>query len=262
MSFSVPRTFRARLQAGESLIGGWQTLAQPALAEVMVMSGIDWLLIDMEHSVLDLRDVADSLRVADLMGCTVLVRPPDHDPATIKRLLDAKAHGIMAANVKTPEEAENVVSATRYAPHGVRGVGLGRAQAYGTQFAEQFEWTREGPLVIIQIEDAAALESIDAIFAVKGVDAFFIGPYDLSCSLGIPGEFDNPLFIETLARISKAGAAAGLPAGVHQVEPDLKELEKQIDRGYRLLAYGVDFRILYRGMVDAVEACSRPDNSS
>lgn len=252
MSFSVPRNFRERLKGGQVLIGGWQTLAQPAITEVMVLSGVDWILVDMEHSVMDFGDVAEAMRVADLMGCTTLVRPPDHDPATIKRLLDSKAHGIMAANVKSAEEAKRLVEAIHYAPKGVRGVGLGRAQGYGTAFDEQFDWAREGPILIVQIEDVKAVDELSEIFAVPGIDAFFVGPYDLSCSLGIPGEFSHPLFVETMEKIRLAGEEAGIPSGVHQVEPDPDKLMEQIEKGYRFIAYGVDFRVLYRGMNDGL----------
>lgn len=256
MNFQSARALRAKLQSGASCIGAWQTLGNAGISEVLAGSGVDWVMIDMEHSMLDLRDVAEAIRVVDLLGKVALVRPPELDAALIKRLLDAGAHGIMIPNVISAQQARDAVAATRYAPVGMRGVGLGRAQAYGNSFREQFDWAQEGALVIVQIEDKRAIPELDGIFSVDGVDAFFVGPYDLSCSLGSPGDFSTPEFSRAMETLLAKGRELGLPAGYHVVEPSPGDLQARIDMGYRMIAYGVDFRLMHRGMADALASLS------
>ena len=158
--------------------------------------------------------------------------------------MDAGAHGIVVPNINSPQETKDAVMATRYAPAGRRGVGLARAQSYGPGFSDYLEWQKDGPVVIVQIEHQSALEHLDEIFAVTGVDGFIIGPYDLSCSMGMPGEFERPEFIAAMQRILKAGLKAGCPAGMHLVEPDPVRLRQIVDEGYRFIAYSVDIRML------------------
>jgi 2-dehydro-3-deoxyglucarate aldolase len=172
------------------------------------------------------------------------VRLTSNDSNLIKRVMDAGAHGIVVPNVNTAKSAQEAVLATRYAPIGLRGVGLGRAQEYGPGFKDYFEWQKDGPIVIVMIEDQSALVNLSDIFKVSGVDGFLIGPYDLSCSMGIPGEFDHPRFLGALHQILQAGIAANCPAGFHIVEPDPIRLRDMISEGYRFIAYGVDIRML------------------
>ncbi|HIP38351.1 MAG TPA: 2,4-dihydroxyhept-2-ene-1,7-dioic acid aldolase, partial [Desulfocapsa sulfexigens] len=142
------------------------------------------------------------------------------------------------------QKAEAAVAATRYAPTGVRGVGLARAQKYGAAFQEYLAWQKNGPVVIVQIEHKSALTVLEDIFTVKGVDGFIIGPYDLSCSMGIPGEFEHPEFLDAMETIRSAGQQLEIPGGIHVVEPDKDRLEMAIKDGYRFIAYSVDIRML------------------
>jgi 2-dehydro-3-deoxyglucarate aldolase len=147
-------------------------------------------------------------------------------------------------NVNTAQAAKDAVAATRYAPMGRRGVGLARAQGYGAGFKDYLEWQKDGPVVIVQIEHQSALDHLEAIFAVAGVDGFIIGPYDLSCSMGIPGEFERPEFIAAMQHIFKTGLYSKCPAGLHIVEPDENRLRQVIEEGYQFIAYSVDIRML------------------
>jgi 2-keto-3-deoxy-L-rhamnonate aldolase RhmA len=173
-----------------------------------------------------------------------LVRLTDNDSNQIKRIMDAGAHGIVVPMVNSVDDAMAAVAATRYAPIGNRGVGLARAQNYGPGFSDHLEWQKDGPIVIVQIEHQSALDNLAEIFSVSGVDGFIIGPYDLSCSMGIPGEFDRPEFIIAMRNILQAGIKAGCPAGIHIVEPDTERLCQVISEGYRFVAYSVDIRML------------------
>jgi 2-dehydro-3-deoxyglucarate aldolase len=229
---------------GRCTVGSWITLAHPAIAEIMARAGFEWLAVDMEHSVLTIREAEELIRIIDLCDVTPLVRLSANDPVQIKRVMDAGAHGVIVPMVNSATEAAQAVAAVRYPPKGRRGVGLARAQGYGTRFEEYLDWVKKGPLVIVQIEHIEAVNNLEAILAVEGVDGFIIGPYDLSGSLGVPGDFDHPLMKEALQRIETVGADSGKVPGIHVVEPKPEELTRRIAQGYRFLAYSLDIRML------------------
>jgi 2-dehydro-3-deoxyglucarate aldolase len=161
--------------------------------------------------------------------------------------------------VNSVADAERAVAATRYAPRGIRGVGLARAQKFGPGFQDYLQWQKDGPVVIVQIEHHDALEHLEAIFSVPGVDGFIIGPYDLSCSMGMPGEFERPEVKAAMQQILSAGLRMNFPAGLHIVEPDQARLAQVIQEGYRFIAYSVDVRMLdvaaRAGVATAKERC-------
>ena len=233
-----------KLQNGELTVGSWISLGNSAIAEILANSGFDWIVIDLEHSVISIEQAGDLIRTIDLSGTVPLVRLTSNQPDQIKRVMDAGAHGIVVPMVNSPEEAANAVLATRYGPNGNRGVGLARAQGYGFDFKKYLAWQREGPIVIVQIEHIDALSQLESIMSVQGVDGYIIGPYDLSCSMGIPGDFGNPRFIETIETIKDAGLRTDCPAGFHIVEPDPLKLKESIESGFLFIAYSVDIRML------------------
>jgi 2-dehydro-3-deoxyglucarate aldolase len=235
---------KRKLMNGSLCLGSWISLGHPAIAEIFANAGFEWVVLDLEHSTITIERAGELIRTIDLAGSVPMVRLTSNDINLIKRVMDAGAHGIVVPNVNTPEEAAGAVSATRYAPEGTRGVGLARAQGYGSGFKTYLEWQKTEPIVIVQIEHVAALGHLEEIFAVPGVDGFIIGPYDLSCSMGIPGQFDNPDFTDAMDRILQTGLTMGCPAGLHIVEPDTNRLREVVDQGYQLIAYSVDIRML------------------
>jgi 2-keto-3-deoxy-L-rhamnonate aldolase RhmA len=235
---------RDKISSGKLTMGSWITLGHPAIAEIVARAGFDWLVVDLEHSVISIDMAGDLIRTIDLCGVAPLVRLTSNDPNQIKRVMDAGAHGIVVPMVSSPAEAARAVAATRYAPMGTRGVGLARAQGYGVNFQDYLEWQNDGPVVIVQIEHMDAVAHLEEILNVPGVDGFMIGPYDLSCSMGIPGQFENAEFITTMNQIRETGKRLGCPAGLHIVEPDLQRLEQTIREGYTFIAYSVDIRML------------------
>jgi 2-dehydro-3-deoxyglucarate aldolase len=246
-------TLRQRIKSGELTLGSWLTIGHSAIAEMAAKAGYDWIVIDLEHSVTAIDTTGDMIRTIDLCGVSPLVRLTSNDPNQIKRVMDAGAHGIVVPNVSTADQAQRAVAATRYGPAGTRGVGLSRAQGYGASFAEYLAWQAEGPIVIVQIEDRDAISRLDEILTVPGVDGFIIGPYDLSCSMGMPGQFERPEFASAMRTILEAGKRLGVPAGLHIVEPDLERLETIIRDGYTFIAYSVDMRILDVGFRKGVQ---------
>lgn len=238
------KKLKKKLQNREILIGTWITLGHSGIAEIFSRAGYDMVVIDLEHSVISIDTAADLIRVIDLCGSSPIVRLTSNHPDQIKRVMDAGAHGIIVPMVTTVEEAHRAVAAIRYAPEGIRGVGLARAQRYGDGFNEYFDWQRNGPIVIVQIEDKNALEKLESILKVPGVDGFIIGPYDMSCSMGIPGQFDHPEFKEFLDYILETSKKLSIPAGIHLVEPDEALLASYVEQGYRIIAYSIDIRML------------------
>jgi 2-dehydro-3-deoxyglucarate aldolase len=235
---------KEKLRIGELTIGSWITLAHPAIAEIMGLAGFDWLAVDMEHSVITIREAEELIRVIGLCGSSPLVRLSYNDPIQIKRVMDAGAHGIIVPMVNSAVEAEQAVAAVRYPPQGKRGVGLARAQGYGNAFEAYKDWLNHEAVVIVQIEHIQAVENLSSILSVDGVDGFIVGPYDLSGSLGIAGNFEHPLMQKAMATIRTVGGASGKAPGVHIIEPDVTQLQQRIKEKYRFIAYSLDIRML------------------
>lgn len=235
---------KEKLSTGELTVGCWITLGHPAIAEIMAMAGFDWLVVDLEHSVITIREAAELIRVIERCGAVPLVRLSANDPIQIKRVMDAGAHGVIVPMVNSVEEARKAVEAVLYPPQGKRGVGLARAQGYGNSFETYKDWLNHEAIVIVQIEHIQAVENLESILSVNGVDGFIIGPYDLSGSLGIPGNFEHSLMQKAMTRVRSLGRASGKTNGIHIIEPNVKQLQQRIEEGYRFIAYSLDIRML------------------
>jgi 2-keto-3-deoxy-L-rhamnonate aldolase RhmA len=244
---------KEKLQNQELTIGSWITLAHPAVAEIMSNAGFDWLTIDLEHSVISLREMEELVRIIDLSGVTPLVRLTSNDSNQIKRVMDAGSHGIIVPMVKTAEEAKNAIDAVRYPVRGKRGIGLARAQGYGVTFNDYLKWQEERSIVIVQIEHIDAVNNIEEILSVEGVDGYIIGPYDLSGSMGIPGEFNHKNLLNAMEHVSKVSKKLKKPGGIHIVEPDRDDLKSKIDNGQKFIAYSVDIRMLDASARNGIE---------
>jgi len=241
------KTLKQKLKNRELTIGSWITLGNTGVAEILSNAGFDWLVIDLEHTTISIDQAGDLIRIIDLSGVPSLVRLTSNDENQIKRVLDAGAQGILVPMINSAKEAKLAVAATRYPPLGNRGVGLARAQKYGASFNEHLAWQSDvnsGPIVIVQIENIEAVKNLKEILTEEGVDAFIIGPYDLSCSMGIPGEFENPKFIQTIDKIILIANEVGVTSGLHVVEPNTIELNNAIAVGHKFIAYSVDIRML------------------
>lgn len=235
---------RQRLINRESTIGSWLTIGNCDVVEIMAKSGFDWLTIDMEHSAITLNIAQDMIRVIDLCGVSPLVRVGHNQPNIIKRVMDAGAHGVIVPMVNSRQEAENAVRAVKYPPIGFRGVGLARAQQYGQDFEGYREWNQDNSVVIVQVEHIDSVNNLEEILSVDGVDGFIVGPYDLSGSLGIPGQFDHPDVLKALQRIKRVADEKNALAGFHVIPPEPSTfLEKQAE-GYKFIAFSLDILFL------------------
>ena len=231
---------KQKLKNNQLTIGSWITLGHPAIAEIMAQSGFDWLTVDMEHSAITMHEAQQLIQTIDLAGCVPLVRVGNNDPNLIKRVMDAGAHGVIVPMVNSANDAEAAVRAVKYPPKGTRGVGLARAQGYGLDFENYKDWVETESIVIVQIEHIDAVNNIEEILLTEGVDGFIIGPYDLSGSLGIPGEFDDSKVIKALEVVKKAAKKCKIISGFHVVPPETEQLSDKIHEGYRFLAYSLD----------------------
>ena len=245
---------KTKLASKEVSCGSWITLANPGIAEIMARAGFDWLVVDLEHSVITIREAEELIRVIELNGVCPLVRLSSNNEVQIKRVMDAGARGVVVPMVNSRKEAENAVASVYYPPLGRRGVGLARAQGYGTDFEEYKTWLEKEAVLIVQVEHIQAVENLESILSVDQVDGFMVGPYDLSASLGIPGQFENPLFLNAMEKIKEIGIHSAKSPGIHVVEPDINAFQEKIDQGYRFMAYSLDIRMLDTSCRKALKA--------
>ena len=235
---------KRKLQQKELTIGSWLTLGHTAIAEIMAKAGFEWLVVDMEHSVITIDIAQQLIQVIEGCGVVPLVRVGKNNANLIKRVMDAGAYGVIVPMVNNREQAEAAVKAVKYPPVGTRGVGLARAQGYGAQFEEYAATINEESVVIAQIEHIDAVNNIELILSVDGIDGCIIGPYDLSGSLGMPGKFDHPDMLKAIKKVEESCKEKRAALGLHIVQPDYKQVLERIARGYTFIAFGLDILFL------------------
>ena len=244
---------KEKLRRKDRVVGSWITIGHPMVAEIFSLSEFDFLVIDIEHSSMSLRECEDLIRVIDLSGIPALVRLTRNDAALIKRVADAGAAGIVVPLVNSSADARAAVESIKYPPVGERGVGLARAQGYGRFFNEYLEWQAAGTIVIAQIEHVDGVSNLDDIVAVEGVDGVIVGPYDLSASIGVAGQFDNPLFERQLEQIKSTCNDRGVTLGIHVVEPLGEEISRRLAEGFNFIAASLDTVILERAAAELLK---------
>jgi 4-hydroxy-2-oxoheptanedioate aldolase len=221
----------------------------------MAAAGYDWALIDLEHGAGDEREALAQLQALAARRCLAIVRVESTARQRVHRVLDFGAHGIMFPRIHTAEEARAAVAAMRYPPVGVRGVAFSnRACQYGANFRPYLEGST-ALLTIVQIESPTAVENADAIAAVEGVDVLFIGPSDLSHSLGILGEFEHPNFVAAVQRTAQAALSHGKHCGILLLNP--KDIKRYLDAGYRFIAAGSDAVLLNNAARSLVQSLQK-----
>lgn len=226
-------------------LGTWLSLYNEGIAEILANAGYEWITIDLEHSSISISQAEKLIRVIDNCGTKPFIRLSSNNDVQIKRVLDAGARGIIIPMVESEDDVKTAIEHISYPPKGNRGMGLSRAQGYG-ESAKKISYINEYSKQIelyIQIESKAALTKLDELFS-KEINGYMIGPYDLSASLGIPGDFTNSRFIEAEELILERAKEYNIKRGYHIVEPDEKELDIKISNGYNFIAYSVDFRML------------------
>ena len=242
----LPRNaFKRALKDGKAQIGLWSSLSSNYSVEVIAGAGFDWILLDLEHSPNDLESLLAQLQAAAPYPTHPVVRVPWNDMVAMKRILDVGAQALLIPYVSTADEARAAVAHTRYPPKGVRGVaGTTRATRFG-RIKDYAKRAHEEICVLVQVETQAAVDNIESICAVDGVDGVFIGPADLHASMGYTGEIANPkvkpLIDDAVRRIRKAGKAPGI------LTPSEEDARRWLDCGALFVAVGADVGILARG---------------
>lgn len=245
----LANAFKSALKNGQPQIGLWLAMADPYSAEICAGSGFDWLLLDGEHSPLDLRTMLAQLQSVAPYPAHAVVRPPTGDPVLIKQLLDIGAQSLLIPMVETQKQAQMLVAATRYPPQGFRGVGAGIARAARWGRLDTYMDRANGEVcLLLQVETRAGLENLEAIASTEGVDGVFLGAADLSASLGFPGQPQHPEVVaamdKAIAAILACGKAPGLLATNEAVAT------RHLAQGARFVAVGVDALLLVKATQD------------
>jgi len=238
---------KKKITRGKPVVGMFVMFHCCAIVEIIGKAGFDFIVIDMEHGSFDMQSVENLTRAAEVAGITPIVRVPGNEATIILRVLETGAKGVMVPHVDTAEEARKCVSAAKYAPVGARGAGyLTRAAGYFTSDPKTYCTQANNQTMIIgMIESEEGTKNIDAICSTSGMDAFFIGPYDLSQSLGHPGEVHLPAVEERIVRTAQSIQEKGYVAGIYVDNPD--DAKKWLERGSQIIACGVDALIFRNG---------------
>lgn len=251
MSFrlDLPQTFAERVSAldeGRHLAGMWVCSSSPVAAEIAAASGMQWVLIDAEHSPIGLETTTSLLRAMNGYPATPVVRVPVNDRVVIKQFLDLGAQNLLVPMVDTEADAEAAVAAVRYPPRGVRGVGSALARASRWNAVDGYLSRAEESLSLtVQIESATAVDNAAAIAAVDGIDQVFVGPSDLAASMGLLGQQTHPEVTDAVARTFEAVRAAGKPVGVNAFDPD--QVRKYLEAGASFVLVGADVGLMMNG---------------
>jgi 2-dehydro-3-deoxyglucarate aldolase len=238
----MPNSFRRDLQARKQLIGCWVSLASNISTEILGYAGFDWLLVDGEHAPNDMSSFISQLQALKDSSSAPVVRPPWSEPVIIKRLLDIGFYNFLMPWIETAEQARAAVAATRYPPQGMRGMGTGhRSNRYG-YVADYFTTINDNISVMVQIESAKGVDNAEAIAAIDGIDALFIGPSDLSAAMGFMGQPNHPDVQAAMARVLAAGNEHQKAVGI--LAPVEDDARRYLAQGMTFVAVGGDVGLL------------------
>ncbi len=233
--------------------GGWLQIGHTAPARILAASGLEWVAVDLEHGAIDISQCPDLIQAIRGEGAVPLARIPYNDIIWIRRCLDAGFRGIIVPLVSSAEEARRAVRVAKYPPDGERGIGFAAANRFGARLSnESLQQENSEIAVIVQIETAAGVENLEEILAVDGVDGMFIGPYDLSGSYGVLGQFDHPVMLEAYRKCLDCCSRTGMMAGVHVVAPDAAEVRRRLEQGFDLIALSLDVTLLMASTAELV----------
>ena len=233
------RAIRTKMGKGKCTIGSWMQIPHGSVAEIMGNAGYDWVAVDMEHGSVSVAQLPDLFRALELGNTLPLVRLAQGNVKECKQVLDAGAGGVIVPMVETAEHLIAVRDACCWPPAGTRGVGFSRANLFGKNF-ETYREEAQAPLLIAMIEHMRAVDNLEKILSVKGLDAILIGPYDLSASLGVTGRFEHTTYKKTIQRIKNLCQKDKVPSGIHVIKADVRDINKKIQEGHQFVAYSTD----------------------
>jgi 2-keto-3-deoxy-L-rhamnonate aldolase RhmA len=250
---------KRRLDSGETLLGTWVTIGHPDVTDILEEAGFDWIVLDAEHAPLGPESISRMIQSIDPSSVCPLVRTGAVDQYFAKSALDMGAHGVVFPLINNPGEARRAVSFAKYPPRGVRGVAPRKAADYGRTFAEYIRKANDHTVVVAQIETTEALDNLDDIISVDGVDVAFVGPTDLTMSLGLMDDRGNPKVVDAMKQVIRACKKHGKTPGVLAATPE--EAERDIQLGFKFVGLGSDVRFMLSGAREFL-ASVRPRSSS
>ncbi len=248
----MKKHIKEKLKKGEKLVGLFITSTDPCLTEVAAITGYDFVVIDTEHGPLGPVEVMNHIRAAEAKEMTPVCRTTNSENTTILRLLDVGSHGIQVPQVNDMETARKVVAAAKYHPKGIRGMALPRGSDYGLgNLMDSFQEANERTVVILHCETKASLEIVDEMAALEEVDVVFLGPFDMSQSLGIPGQTDHPLIQDAVQRVLHACKKNKKAAGIFAANG--KQAKERMDQGFQYVTINVDLSLLGQKLEAEIE---------
>jgi len=236
-----------KLKENKPTQGTWLQIGNPISAGVVASGGFDWVCVDLEHGIIGIETMANMFMAIESCGAVPVARVPSDDPTFIHRVLDAGAQGIIVPMVMCDDQCRDAVRFSKYPPEGYRGYGYCRANNYGEQFEMYSQYANNEIAIIAQIEHHIAIDNLWPILQTEGLDATFIGPYDLSGSLGCPGDFKNEKYLDAIEKYLLMSKQAGVPTGIHIVHTNHENVENAVRLGYSMIALGMDSRFLIDG---------------
>ncbi|MCP4652317.1 MAG: 4-hydroxy-2-oxovalerate aldolase [Candidatus Omnitrophica bacterium] len=235
---------KGKLRSRKTMFAAWTSLAHPSVTEMFAKIGVDFIGIDIEHSTISQEQSQRIIAASQSGGSLCLPRVATHNMEMIKRLLDSGADGLIVPMVETASQAREIASWMQYPPQGIRGFGISRAQGYGFDFDQYINDWNESGFLIVQIESITAVDNIDKILSVDAIDGVMIGPYDISGSLGIPGQIEHAKVKKAAGRVIDACKKFGKGCGTQDITPCKKSVCEKFDQGYTFVVLASDIFIL------------------
>jgi len=251
------KSFSSMLQGSQPVIGSWIQTGSPVAAEILANAGFQWLGLDCEHTSSDISTVESIARSIQGTDTTLLVRVSQCDPLEIRRCLDVGASGVIIPLVESAEQIKIAISAAKYPPRGTRGYGFGRMNKWGLEFEKYAATADEQSIVIAMIESRHAVDNIDSIISVSGLNGIFIGPYDLSASYGIAGQLQHELLRKAYQTVMQACQRKGIPAGQHIVHSSREKIQEAIASGFRLICLDADSIFMTHAAANVLQLVDR-----
>ena len=240
------KMLREQFRNRRPVFGGWVSYAHPSITETFAMAGFDFIAIDMEHGTISVEQAQRIIAAAQAEGSLCFPRPVSHSNDWIKPLLDSGADGVLVQMVETPEQVRNLIDLVKYAPVGRRSFGVNRAQDYGFTFEDYVQNWNDESCLLLQIESATAVDTIDEILAFDEVDGVMVGPYDMSGSLGVPGQTTHPKVLEATKRVVEACKRAGKSCGTQLADVTPSAVDGLFAQGYTFAFLGSDLFVLWK----------------
>jgi 2-dehydro-3-deoxyglucarate aldolase len=235
---------KRKLNQGLVSLGTWNLIGHPLVTEILANAGYEWITLDLEHGTISFPDLASYCQLLEGKGVLPFCRLPGLEPEYFKWALDAGAMGVIVPMIKTSQDARDSVRYAKYPPQGERGTALTRVHAFGDTFDEYMALANQETLLVLMIEHIDAVDNIKAIATVEGVDALFIGPYDLSSSLNLTGQLQHPEVEAACDEVLRTARSHDIAAGIHLVDPTPEEIALRIRQGYTMIALGMDVVML------------------